>query len=448
MNIGLIAMSGIRVCDDKLLEIGLTLPGFVERSKVIASLPSLGLLTLAGMTPDRHHVDYIEMEDLGHFEATGDLPGDYDLVAISSYSAQIKEAYLLADEYRERGTRVVMGGLHVSCVPEEAGEHCDTVVIGEGEASWLQVLRDAENGGLRSRYGSVDGNFDLEQAPMPAFHLLDIEKYNRLTVQTSRGCPHSCEFCASSILICRKYKQKPMEKVLAEIDAVCGMWEHPFLEFADDNTFINPGYWKELLPRLGSRKVRWFTETDISVAGDDEMLQMMRNAGCAQVLIGLESPGRKGLDGIETRNNWKLKRLPEYRDAIARIQSHGISVNGCFVLGLDGHDSSIFQQVFEFVQETGLHEVQITLQTAFPGTQLYDRLKKEDRILSDGAWEMCTLFDVNFEPAGMSVEELVHGFRDLAQQLYTDEFTKQRRRRFREDLRKSRTTRLAAGGEK
>ena len=156
MKIGLIAMSGIRVCDTELLSLGLTLPGFVERSKTIASLPSLGLLTLAGMTPPNHELRYIEVADLNE---VADIPGNFDLVAISSYSAQINEAYELAERYERHGVPVIMGGLHVTAEPEEASQHCTSVIIGEGEPCWLQVLEDAENDNLKPFYGTRNSNF-------------------------------------------------------------------------------------------------------------------------------------------------------------------------------------------------------------------------------------------------------------------------------------------------
>jgi len=137
VNIGLVAMSGIRVCDKTLLELGLTLPGFIERSRVIANLPSLGLLTLAGMTPDKHKIEYIEIPDLDEVDG---IPKSWDIVAISSYSAQIDEAYALGDKYKEEGIPVVMGGLHVSSCPEEASKHCNAVVVGEGEIYWNEIF--------------------------------------------------------------------------------------------------------------------------------------------------------------------------------------------------------------------------------------------------------------------------------------------------------------------
>src|SRR5262249_54337093 len=183
-RIGFIAMSGVRAHNAELTKLGLTLPGFVDRNRIIASLPSLGLLTLAGLTPEKFHVEYHEIADLRNLS---ELPDHFDLVALSTFTAQLKEAYDVADFYRAKGIPVVMGGITVSSLPDEAREHCLSVVVGEGEPSWPEVLRDFESGRLKPLYAqSPPGRFSLRDAPMPRFDLLNPAKYNRLTVQTSR----------------------------------------------------------------------------------------------------------------------------------------------------------------------------------------------------------------------------------------------------------------------
>lgn len=432
MRIAFIAMSGIRANDKELLRLGLTLPGFVERSQAIASLPSLALLTLAGLTPSHHEIEYVEVSDLSQLEK---IPSGFDLAAISTFSAQVEEAYVLADKIRLGGTKVIMGGTHVSSLPEEAAEHCDAVIIGEGETQWLTVLDDVASGRLKQFYGDRFGGFDLAKAPMPAYEILHKERYNRLTVQTSRGCPLRCEFCAGSILFTRKYKQKPKEKIIAEVQKIKSIWKRPFIEFADDNSLVDRRYWRSLLPELAKERIRWFAETDISIAQDPELLSMMKDSGCAQVLIGLESPVDAGLDGLELRSNWKLHHLARYKEDIAAIQSHGIRVIGCFIVGLDGHDARIFENIFEFVQETGMFDVQITVPTPFPGTPFYERLKDDGRLLEEQAWSKCTLFDVNFKPSHMTPDQLAHGFRRLGVALYSEEMTKLRREQFKSQAR-------------
>jgi radical SAM superfamily enzyme YgiQ (UPF0313 family) len=438
MKLGLIAMSGVRCQNQELLAMGLTLPGFVERSQVIASLPSLGLLTLAGLTPPEIEIEYLEVPDLAALDS---LPGGFDAVGISSFSAMIKDAYALADRYRAAGVQVVLGGLHVSARPEEAAAHADAVVIGEGEPVWPHVCADLLANRLKARYDARGTPFDLRDAPMPRFDLLDPPRYNRLTVQTQRGCPFNCDFCGASIRLDPRFKVKPVAKVIDEIHRLKETWPHPFLEFADDNTFADKNRGRELVRALIPEGLRWFTETDISIARDPALLELMKESGCAQILIGLESPRSRELDGIEHKANWKRQQSDSYRRAIETIQDAGITVNGCFVLGLDHQDTTSFDAVFEFVRDTGLYECQITVMTAFPNAPLYGRLASAGRLLDPAAWETCTLFDVNYRPAGMSVAELENGFRDLARRIYDSDFIESRRRRFfkrQNDLRQRR----------
>lgn len=406
----------------------MTLPGFAPRMRAIASMPSLGLLTLAGMTPERHEVRYIEVA-----EVTAGLTEllDMDLVAISTLSAQAFEAYRLAERLRAAGVPVVMGGLHVTSVPVEALEHCDAVVIGEGEVGWPQVLNDAERGRLQRRYPTAAASFDLAEAPLPALELLGERRCPRLTVQSSRGCPYCCEFCASSVMLSPTYKQKPLEKVLAEIDRIREHSPQSLIEFADDNSLVNRSYWKKLLPSLSQRRVRWFAETDVSIGADDELLRLMHASGCVEVLLGLESPVESGLAGLELRSDWKRRQLPRYKALVDNIQRHGIRVNGCFIVGLDGHGPEIFDHVYRAVEALELYDVQVTVPTPFPNTPLYYRLRAEGRLLEDLAWDKCTLFDVNFRPSPMSVQELTEGFRGLVARLYREDFTRWRRERFR-----------------
>jgi radical SAM superfamily enzyme YgiQ (UPF0313 family) len=433
MKIGFLAMSGIRAHDEHLLELGLTLPGFVHRSKTIASLPSLGLLYLAACTPAGHELRYSEAE------SDRSVPAEVftcDLVAISTFSAQIFEAYVIADRLRSAGVKVAMGGLHVSVLPDEALEHADFVIVGEGENVWPAVVEAAARDQRQAIFHASDfAKVDVAKLPTPRFDLLSPERYNRFTVQTSRGCPWRCEFCASTVMLAEKYRRRPIDHIVRDIRAIQQISPGAFIEFADDNTFVDKSWGKDLCRALAPLNIKWFTETDIAVAQDEELLELMNRAGCRQVLIGLESPSPSALRGIEMRRDIKARWANDYTDAIAQIQSHGITVNGCFVLGLDGHDTSVFDDVERFAIESGLYDVQITLLTAFPGTPLYDRLLRENRILQPNRWDLCTLFDVNYQPAQMTPQDLREGIYSLAPRLYDDAPTHARRKRFFEQRR-------------
>jgi radical SAM superfamily enzyme YgiQ (UPF0313 family) len=428
MKIGFLAMSGIRAHDPALLKLGLTLPGFVERSKAIASLPSLGLLYLAACTPAGHALEYYEAE------CDGDEPPEIygcDLVAISTFSAQIFEAYAIADRLRTAGVLIAMGGLHVSVLPDEAAAHADYVIVGEGERAWPSVVEAAARRDTPRVFRASDfPPVDVAQLPAPRYDLLGDRPYNRFTVQTSRGCPWRCDFCASNVMLAERYRKRPVDGVVRDIEAVRKVRSRPFIEFADDNTFVDKRWGRELCRRLAPLHLHWFTETDITVADDPELLDLMRAAGCRQVLIGLESPTASALGGVELHADFKARTAHRYVDALRRIQAHGITVNGCFILGLDGHTPAIFEEVLRFARMVPLYDVQITILTAFPGTPLYRRLKDEGRILEPGRWDLCTLFDVNYVPSGMSPAELKAGIYWLTERLYNDECTAERRRGF------------------
>ena len=422
-KIGLVAVSGVRVYNERLQRLGVTLPGFVERARVIASMPSLGLLTLAGATPPEYDVTYLECPE---FDPSALDRYSFDLVGVSSFTAKADVMYAIADHCRSRGTTVVLGGLHCTLLPEEATTHADAVVAGEGERLWPRVLHDWKRGNLQPLYRN--GSFrdvDLGRAPIPRYDLLDVTRYNRTPIQTARGCPLDCEFCAASKVF-GGYKKKPLDRVRRELDEIKRHMPHPFIELADDNTFVDKGWSRELVRTLTSAEMHWFTETDVSLADDPELLDLLARSGCRQVLIGLESPRAKSLDGIEA-HGWKARQHHRYLRAIDEIQRRGISVNGCFIVGLDHDTPDIFEEIERFVKGSGLMEVQVTALTPFPGTALHRRLRAEGRLLRERYWERCTLFDVNFVPKGMSVEELEQGLEYLFGALYTADELRRRR---------------------
>ena len=357
---------------------------------------SLALLTLAGATLEEVDVEYVEVDDVTAFVQRPRM--DFDLVALSTYTARAFDAYLVADAYRALGVPVVFGGLHASVLPEEAARHAEAPMPRFDLLT--QAAPDANGARLDT---SVSGEINR------------LGSYNRITVQTTRGCPWDCHFCAASKLYGPRYRIKPVEKILAEVDAIRTLWRRPFIEFADDNTFVHKAWSKQLLRELADRHIRYFTETDVSIAEDEELLDLLYPSGCRQVLIGFETPRASGLEGID-RANWKARQSARYLGAIEKIQSRGVSVCGCFIVGLDSDTVDTFDELREFIDRSRLLEVQVTILTPFPGTRLYQQLLEEDRLLHPGQWDRCTLFDLNFRPRGMTVDQL----EDNVMQLWRD----------------------------
>lgn len=432
MRLGLIAISGLRVADPGLLELGMTFPAVSRRAKEIEALPSLGLLTLAGLTPPEIEVEYLEVADVDE----DNLPLRFDAVALSTLTATSKEAFRLAARFREAGVPTILGGLHATLAPDECRPHVDSLIIGEGEPVWPEVVADLQRGELKEVYDArARGPFDFASAPLPRFDLLASDRYPRFTVQTQRGCPYACEFCAASMRLSPKFRTKPVPLIIRELRTLKELYARPFIEFADDNTFADKNHGRALMKAMANEGLRWFTETDVSVADDEDLLKMMRDAGCYQILLGFESPTFASLDQVELNSNWKARRTDRYLQAVETIQRHGITVNGCFVMGLDGDGPESFDNVFDFVAASGLYDVQITYLTPFPGTPLWKRLSDEGRILSEEATERCTLFDINFQPDSMSLQELREGYWNLVRRLYRPEFVETRNRNFRRHLR-------------
>ncbi len=407
----LVALSGFRVREEKLAEVGATLPGLRQRVTAIGALPPLGLLTLAGMMPAGWTVSLHEAQRVDESLADCIAAEAPAVVAISSLTASVLEAYALADLLRPRGITVVLGGLHVTACPDESQRHADAVVVGDGEPVWGEVLRDVERRTLRARYQTAQP-FELAHAPLPRFGLLGRVSRPRFTVQTSRGCPFACDFCAASRLL-GPFRRKPAALVRRELDAIRAIDTRPAVELADDNTFAAGGPHDDLLAALADSGARWFTEADWRLGENPHVLSKLASSGCVQVLVGIESlvhhhPGMGA----------KRSTLDRMMDAVRAIQEAGVAVIGCFIVGSDGETRASIDHLAEFLESDPCADVQVTLQTPFPGTALRARLARQGRLLADRDWSHHTLFDVTYRPDAMSVDELERGFADLLRAVF------------------------------
>jgi radical SAM superfamily enzyme YgiQ (UPF0313 family) len=408
----MVPFTGFRVREEEMLALGMTLPGLKQRAAAIAQLPALGLLTLAGLNPPHWTCSYHEAVEANEALAEEIHCQRPMLVALSALTASVEEAYRFSTLLQRRGMQVALGGLHATAWPDEARQHCDAVVVGEGEPVWSDLLADAEAGELRPVYQAA-GPFDLARAAVPRFDLLGHGQRPRLTVQTQRGCPLACEFCGASRLL-GSHRLKPLANLRQELAAISALSPRPTLELADDNTFVGRSDVQALLETLATADARYFTEVDWRIGENPSLLADLAASGCVQVLVGIESlifryPGMGP----------KLAELPRIMNATDAIQAHGVAVIGCFIVGCDGETNASLDRLAEFIESSVLADVQLTLQTPFPGTALRRRLAQEGRLLPDRGWSHCTLFDLTYQPDAMTVSELESGFRTLVRRVYS-----------------------------
>ncbi|MCC7084624.1 MAG: cobalamin-dependent protein [Pirellulales bacterium] len=417
-HIAFVPFVGFRVCSAELREIGFTMPSLRHRGVAVSELPALGVLTLAGMMPGNwtssYHPARASVDELVE-QVIAQRP---TIVAISALTASIDEASQFSQSIRRAGLKTVLGGLHATTCADDVEEHFDAVVIGNGERVWPSVVRDAERGSVNRRYSAPNDSTPFHW-PMPRFDLLG-DRVPRYTLQTERGCPLACDFCAASRLL-GSFREKPAANVAAELAAINQFAPQPLIELADDNTFAGRRDPRQLCELLAASNARWFTECDWRIGERPLLLAQMAAAGCVQVLVGIESlvfryPGMGA----------KRTELARIITAIEAIQEAGIVVNACFIVGADGETSASIERLVEFLLQIPAAEVQLTLQTPFPGTALRRRLLREGRLLAHRGWRYYTLLDATFHPDLMTVDELEQKFRWAVEQVYSIEARRSR----------------------
>lgn len=400
----------------------------VQARKRLWRCPTNGLLTVAALAqPYFEEICYLDE----NYEEI-DFEVHYDLVGISLVTHQAYRSYEIAREFRQRNIPVVMGGIHPTLMPEEVGLHADSVFVGEAEPVWQEFMEDFLNHRLKKYYQCSDpASFDLNSSPIPMFQLANFDFYKMVSISISKGCPHDCEFCASSKLYGYEYRHKSVANVLREVEAALKVKKaQTIIYFPDDNLIANREFAKELFIRLRDYNIRWYGHSDISVGNDEELLKILYQSGCRQLLIGFESLTKAGLQCLD-KNNWKLRQLKNYKNYVAKIQSHGIGIIGSFMIGLDGDDMDEFKRISDFVSETRLYATNVTIQTPFPNTRLYKRLTGEDRLF-DYNWNNYTGFEITYQPLNMSVEELQKSYLWLYKAINSPEVIQNRLAYFKE----------------
>lgn len=368
--------------------------------------PPLSLALLAAITPDSWRVEAVD-ESVGPH----DMEKPADLVGITAITAVAPRAYEIARQYRSRGVPVVMGGMHASALPHEALENVDAVVVGEAEGIWARVLEDASKGRMRGIYQSGERP-SLDSLPFPRMEIFESRRYLTTNlVQTSRGCPHACSFCAVSQFFGRSYRVRPVDQVLAEVENL----KDKLVLFVDDNIAGHRKRAKDLFRELTALKVRWLGQASLSMAEDEEMLDLAADSGCAGLFMGFESLNP---DNLRQVGKGGINRVERFLEAVSRIHKRGIGIEGAFIFGMDNDDESVFSRTVEFAQRAGLALAQFGILTPFPGTPLYAQMEDQGRII-DRDWSKYTISNAVSAPLSMSKKALEDGFKWAYREFYS-----------------------------
>lgn len=371
------------------------------------SWPPLNLPYLAACTPDHYDIRIIDenIEPFHYVEA--------DLVGITAYTSSVTRGYEIARMYRDKGVPTVMGGIHVSMVPDEALQYCDSVVIGEAEGIWAQVLKDFEAGTLKQRYRGTWS--DLNDLPIPRRDILRTDHYKWGSIQTSRGCPMNCSFCSVTAFNGRRFRRRPMDSVLDELAQI----PQKRIMLTDDNiighTEEDKEWAKKFFTAIRERGIKkhYFAQASIQFGEDEELIRLAARAGLRVLFIGIESVNPESLKTYKKSLNLQRLLNDKYYENFQNIRKNGIAVLGAFLLGSDDDSLASFDATLHFIRKAHIDIVQITKPTPLPGTQFWDQLAGEGRIMKmdfPGDWKNYRLTKMVYTPKKMSIEDVYEGF--------------------------------------
>jgi radical SAM superfamily enzyme YgiQ (UPF0313 family) len=363
------------------------------KSSKFSRIPQLALPILSGLTPEKHDVHIVE-EELEEV----DLDASCDLVGISCMTSNAPRGYSLAKQFKKRGKKVVMGGVHPSILPNEALEYADSVVVGEAEGVWGQVVEDAENGELKPVYHSPSPPLDFH---VPGkFNGVKKKAFGVIPLMTTRGCPYDCEFCCVNNVFGNKIRHVPVGNVVKDITESGGKL---FL-FLDDNIIGNPNYARELFTAIKPLGIRWVGQASISFVKNESLMKLAAESGCIGLFFGLESVARTQLEKMRK----SICEIHKIEEAIRKVRDHGIEFHASMIFGFDDDTESIFEDTLDFLNKNKIYSVSLNTLTPYPGTRLYDRLKQQGRLLTED-WRHYDHKTVVFTPMHMTPSRLQEG---------------------------------------
>ena len=376
----------------------------IRRSRFL-NFQQITMPYLAALTPPHWQVEHIDEE-----ARPIDFSAQPDLVGITFHTPSAHHAYEITRRFQAKGVPVVLGGPHVTLVPDEAARHGDVIFIGEAEGIWQEFLAAFEDGRHQKIYQQAVTP-SLDGVPQSRKDLYQRKDHTNGVLFASRGCPNACDFCAISVMYRNRLRKRPVAQVASEFASFRGK----VIIFWDDNIAADLDYAKDLFRAIAPHRKWWSSQASIHAGQDDEFLELAAQSGCKQLFLGLESVSQASMYEAHKRFN----RVDEYAHIIQRIHAHGIAVQAGIVFGFDSDTPAIFDETSAFLEATGVQNATFNILTPFPGTRLFQRLEAEGRILSRDWRQYNSRADVVFQPKNMSAAELLAGYQSTVRRFYS-----------------------------
>ncbi|MBM2833284.1 MAG: B12-binding protein [Candidatus Brocadiaceae bacterium] len=380
-----------------------------------STFPPLSLAYVAAVTPSNWEVKIVD-ENFDEF-----VFEDADLVGITAFTSNINRAYKISRMYRDRKIKVIIGGIHASMLPDEVLQYADAVVVGEVEGVWERVIKDFENNQLLTQY--MGSQLDLSQFKVIPRHDLLSSKYLWHSVQTSRGCPFNCHFCSVSSYLGKMYRQRNVQNVLDELEGIKGK----YITFVDDNMVGYSSESKnraaELFEGMIQRKLnkKWWMQTSINAVDDERVIELAAQSGCMFVFIGFETTNQGMLKDMKKSINLKMG-IENYKKVVDCFHKYGIGVLGAFIIGNDNEHPVYYEELADFLIQSGIDIIQITLLTPLPGTQLMEKLQREGRLIYHDFplnWDKYNFTYMVHQPQGMEINAMYAGYSYIKNRIYS-----------------------------
>mgnify|MGYP001483609496 CR=1 FL=1 len=331
---------------------------------------------------------------------------NWDLVGITVVTFTFQAAFKIADRFKKLGVKVVLGGVHATLKPQDCLKHADAVVVGEAENVWSKLLRDLEKNKLKKIYKSKE-LVNMDDVPMPDNSLYPY-KYTFGAIQTSRGCTNTCKFCYLRSMPWKKFRHMSVNRAIKEMKRV----KQKYLIFSDDNMFLDREYCLELFKAMRPLKKLWWSQAPVNIGLDEELLQAMKKSGCYCVAIGFQTVNQDSADWVKIRQN----KVIQYKKIVSNLHKYKIMVQSYFMLGFDYDKKDVFKKTTQMIKDIDLDDAYLYIVTPYPGTELYNKYEKEERIITKDL-KKYGWYNATFKPKHMTPKELEQGIKDAYKEI-------------------------------